>query len=246
MAEQIGELYPTQVPSLSDVADIQEALRLYHYGAPTGTGVGEYDINNVNLANLVNPSIAYTLNNLQSQITSLSSLSSIPVSAFTIKGGLIVGTGSGTYTQLNPGANGRILSANSSTASGLEWVVPEVTATNTVTLTNKTLTSPVITASTNAQTDNYTLVLSDANKYIEVLNSSAKTITVPTNTTAAFPIGTEIHIVQTSTGQISVSGADISVTINATPGLKLRAQWSTATLRKRDTNTWLLMGDLSA
>ena len=36
------------------------------------------------------------------------------------------------------------------------------------------------------------------------------------------------------------------VTINATPGLKLRAQWSYATLIKRATDTWVLVGDLSA
>jgi hypothetical protein len=36
------------------------------------------------------------------------------------------------------------------------------------------------------------------------------------------------------------------VTINATPGLKLRAQWSSATLVKRNTDTWVLVGDLSA
>ena len=37
-----------------------------------------------------------------------------------------------------------------------------------------------------------------------------------------------------------------TVTVNGTPGLKLRAQWSAATLVKRDTNTWVLIGDTSA
>ena len=40
--------------------------------------------------------------------------------------------------------------------------------------------------------------------------------------------------------------ATAGVTINATPGLKLRAQWSSATLIKRATDTWVLVGDLSA
>jgi hypothetical protein len=47
----------TLVPSLSDNADIQEALRLYHYGAPSGSGIGEYSLSNTNPANLKNPSI---------------------------------------------------------------------------------------------------------------------------------------------------------------------------------------------
>lgn len=62
-SEDIGELYPTKIPGYDDAADIQAALRLYHYGSST------YDINNNVIANLPNPSIAYTLNDLQTQIT---------------------------------------------------------------------------------------------------------------------------------------------------------------------------------
>ena len=60
--ENIGNVYPTKVPGYDDVADIQAALRIYHYGSST------YDINNTDLNQLVNPSIAYTLNDLQNQI----------------------------------------------------------------------------------------------------------------------------------------------------------------------------------
>lgn len=61
-SENIGNVYPTKVPGYDDAADIQAALRLYHYGSST------YDINNVDPAALVSPSMAYTLNDLQSQI----------------------------------------------------------------------------------------------------------------------------------------------------------------------------------
>jgi hypothetical protein len=80
---------------------------------------------------------------------------------------------------------------------------------------------------------------------IEVANTSATTITIPTNATVAFPVGTSIDILQTSTGQVTIAGAG-GVTVNATPGLKLRAQWSGATLFKRATDTWVVYGDLSA
>lgn len=97
----------------------------------------------------------------------------------------------------------------------------------------------------NQQVASYTLVLSDAGKQVEISNASGTTLTVPTNATAAFPIGTSIIIVQTGAGQVTVAGAG-GVTVNATPGLKLFAQWSVAVLVKRATDTWLLAGDLSA
>jgi len=75
--------------------------------------------------------------------------------------------------------------------------------------------------------------------------ATAQTLTVPTNATVAWPVGTSISILQTGAGQVTVAGA-VGVTINATPGLKLRAQWSSATLLKRATDTWVLFGDLSA
>jgi hypothetical protein len=97
----------------------------------------------------------------------------------------------------------------------------------------------------NAQVASYTLVIADAGKQVEVSSASGVTLTVPTNAVAAFPIGTTIIIVQTGAGQITVAGS-AGVTVNATPGLKLYGQWSTALLLKRATDTWLLSGDLSA
>lgn len=91
----------------------------------------------------------------------------------------------------------------------------------------------------------YTLVLADADfKLVELNNAAAITLTVPTNASVAFPVGTQINILQTGAGQVTVSGA--GVTINGTPGLKLRTQWSGGTLIKRATDTWVLIGDLSA
>jgi hypothetical protein len=97
-----------------------------------------------------------------------------------------------------------------------------------------------------SKTASYTLsALTERDSVIEVNSASAVTITVPTNSTIAYPIGTSIDILQTGAGQITVAGAS-GVTVNATPGLKLRTQWSGATLFKRATDTWVLYGDLSA
>ena len=99
--------------------------------------------------------------------------------------------------------------------------------------------------STSAQTASYTLVLADKNKVVEMSVATANTLTVPPNSSVAFPIGSQINVLQTNTGQCTVT-AGAGVTVNGTPGLKLRAQWSYVTLIKRAENTWVVVGDLSA
>lgn len=100
---------------------------------------------------------------------------------------------------------------------------------------------------TNAQSGTtYTLVLSDANNtMVELSNAAAITLTVPLNSSVAWPVGSQINLLQTGAGQVTVVGA-AGVTVNATPGLKLRAQYSGATLIKRATDGWVLVGDVSA
>ena len=98
---------------------------------------------------------------------------------------------------------------------------------------------------TNAQTASYTTVLADKDKIVEMNVGSANNLTVPLNSSVAYPIGSVINIVQTGSGQTTVVATG-GVTINATPGLKLRAQWSAASLIKRGTDTWVLVGDLVA
>ena len=89
----------------------------------------------------------------------------------------------------------------------------------------------------------YTLsALTERDSMIEV--SAAAVITVPTDATLNYPIGTSIDILQTGTGEVSIAPVSGTVTINATPGRTLRTQWSSATLFKRSANTWVLFGDL--
>jgi hypothetical protein len=99
--------------------------------------------------------------------------------------------------------------------------------------------------STSAQTASYTLVLADKNKVVEMNVGSANTLTVPPNSSVAYPVGTQIRVLQTGAGQCTLT-AGAGVTVNATPGLKIRAQWASATLLKRATDTWVALGDLSA
>ena len=66
--ENIGNLVPTKIPALSDDANIQDALKAYHYGSY------DFDTAVTNTANLLNPSIAYSITNLQTQINTKAAL----------------------------------------------------------------------------------------------------------------------------------------------------------------------------
>lgn len=79
---------------------------------------------------------------------------------------------------------------------------------------------------------------------VEMNVGTANTLTVPTDT-VNFPTGTQLIILQTGLGQTTITGAG-GVTVNGSPGLKLRAQWSSATLIKRGSNLWVAIGDLVA
>lgn len=100
---------------------------------------------------------------------------------------------------------------------------------------------------TNNQTGTtYSLVLTDAGKVVELNNAAAIIVTIPTNAAVAFPIGTVIELWQQGAGQVSVAAA-VGVTIRSSGGfLKLYGQYASASLRKRATDEWVLIGDLVA
>jgi hypothetical protein len=92
----------------------------------------------------------------------------------------------------------------------------------------------------------YTLALADDGKVVEMNNASANTLTVPPNSSVAFPVGAQILVLQTGAGQTTLA-AGAGVTVNSKDGnLKLSAQWCAATLIKRATDAWVVVGDLSA
>ena len=117
------------------------------------------------------------------------------------------------------------------------------------TLTNKTLTSPLINLGINAQTGTtYTTVLADNGKLVTQTNASAITTTIPPNSSVAYPVGAQLNVTQFGAGQITFAqGAGVTiVSTGATASApKLRAQYSTATAVQIATDTWLVMGDIS-
>jgi hypothetical protein len=254
--ESIGTLVPTKIPGLADPADIQVALRTYHYGSDT------FNTAETNKANLVVPSIAHTLNSLQDQITAIDTGGSLQASSFNAKGDLLSASANDTLSVVTVGANGTILTANSATASGLSWATPAaataITTSSSVTdariawdTTNKQiqvgngtslLNFQPFNVNTTAKTAGYTFVLSDANTLVQM--NGAFAFTVPLNATVTYPIGTQIHLIALTTG-VTVSFTS-GITSYATPGAKIRAAGSMATLIKLNTDTWVLAGDLIA
>lgn len=99
----------------------------------------------------------------------------------------------------------------------------------------------------NSVTATYTLVLGDQGRAVEVSSATAVTVTVPPNSTTAFPIGTVLEIVQIGAGQVTAAaGAGVTISTAGAGGTtKTRAQWSIITLRKRGTDQWIAAGDMA-
>jgi hypothetical protein len=91
----------------------------------------------------------------------------------------------------------------------------------------------------------YTLVLSDAGKVIEIGNAAANTVTIPANSSVAFPIGTQIIVRQTLAGLTTV--AITTDTLNyfsptAAGTAQTAGQWASVLLTKRTATAWTADG----
>jgi len=93
----------------------------------------------------------------------------------------------------------------------------------------------------------YVLVLTDQGKKIRHSHTAQSAVQVPNNTSVAFPIGTQVHVTNVGTQQVTISALS-GVTINmptSTPDRALRGPHSHCTLEKVGTNEWDAYGDLS-
>lgn len=98
----------------------------------------------------------------------------------------------------------------------------------------------------NRQSASYTLVLGDAGRVVETNVAAANNVTVPTNASVAFPIGTEIQVMQYGAGQTTIVAA-AGVTLRSKSGqLKIGNQYTGVTLLKVGTNEWYVIGNVSA
>jgi hypothetical protein len=157
--------------------------------------------------------------------------------------------GAGTVTSITAGTG---LSGGTITSTGTIAIDSTVaTLTGTQTLTNKTLTDPKINLAFTADSgSSYTAVLTDNGKVVTMDNGSGNTFRLPTNASVAFPIGTQINVLQIGAGQTTInavtSGTTTIQSTGAAPAAPLlRARYSAATCLKAGTDLWYVFGDIA-
>jgi hypothetical protein len=92
----------------------------------------------------------------------------------------------------------------------------------------------------------YEPALDDAGKTITFDSASSTTITVPPNSSKAFPLGTRFDVLRLGTGAVTfVQGVGVTI-LSKNSNKNIASRWSGATIVKTDTNTWVLIGDLIA
>jgi hypothetical protein len=164
-----------------------------------------------------------------------------------------------SFVDLKGGTTGQVLSKASGTDLDYTWVTPEIgDITSVVAGTALTGggTSGAVTlnfdyavgnqAIESAQTASYTLVLGDAGKMVTMTNASANNLTVPPNSSVAFPVNTRIDVIQYGAGQTTiVAGSGVTIYSSGSK-LKLTGQYSGASLWKKASDTWVLVGDIAS
>jgi hypothetical protein len=232
-------LFPAKVPGLSDAADIQAALKLYHYGSYT------YDGSNTNTTNLVNPSIAKHLQNLVDADA-----------AEIVNRNAAITTHNAETTDVHGIPNTELLATISYVDSGIVNAINGATgeypdlAGNAIdwnSVDERFDVEPRIANSGTiiTKTESFTLSPDDVGKTAILYSSNPMTVTLPENASVEIPVGYSIDIIQTGTGSVTVVEGSGAVSINSKSSIKsLDGQYSKGTLVKIADNTWFFFGNL--
>jgi hypothetical protein len=204
-------------------------------GTPAGSPVAPATpANSISLATIAVGAGATSITNANITDTRVLVTTNIPevgdISAVVAGTGLSGGGSSGSVT----------LSINTAVTADL---------TTAQTLTNKTLTSPLINLGVNPQTGTtYTTVLADNGKIITQTNASAITTTIPPFSSVAYPVGAQLNFVQYGAGQVTFAqgaGVTIASTGATATAPKLRVQYSSATAICVAQDSWFIAGDIA-
>jgi len=96
------------------------------------------------------------------------------------------------------------------------------------------------------KTADYTLVLTDAGKVIEINSSSSENVTIPPNSSVAFPTGTQIVVVRLGSGDVVITEGSGVTTRSDGDKNKIKTQYSSCVLIKHETDEWYILGNLDS
>jgi hypothetical protein len=127
-------------------------------------------------------------------------------------------------------------------AHAVEWFGDQLYLTTSATERLPVATSKVL---INAQTSGaYTIALTDAGYLITTSSGSAVTVSIPTDATTNFPVGTQILVMQLGLGQVTASAVTPGTTaVNSKNGTKTSGQYAVISLIKVAANSWVVGGD---
>lgn len=195
---------------------------------------------------LIGNGTGYALNTITAgaNVTITNTAGGISISAATTGGSTLA---NGDYGDIIVSSSGTVMLLDTNiNLTGTPTAASAAAYTNTTQIaTTANVYNTVTTVPENAQTGTtYTLVLADAGKLVSLNNASAITLTIPTNASVAFPVNTRIDLLQYGAGQVTVGGAGVTIRSSGAK-LKLTGQYSGATLWKKGTDEWVLIGDIA-
>lgn len=190
-----------------------------------------------------------TVTSAAGTLTGSSLASGVTGSSLTSVGTIASGTWNGSVVQptyggtgVNNGTSTLTLGGNLTTSGAYSTTLTTTAATAITLPTSGTLATVVLPL--NTQTGNYTSVLSDAvNTTVNMNCASSCTLTIPPNSSVAYPIGSIISAIQSGAGSTSFAQGS-GVTINKPSTLTFTGQYAIAGVIKTATDTWNAFGGL--
>jgi hypothetical protein len=238
-------LFNTKIPGLSDAADIQAALRLYHYGSYT------YDGANADPEDLLIPSMARHLQDLVDADAAEVVNRNAAIAVETTNRNTAISNHNAATLNVHGILNTALLATKLYVDESIENSAPEYPELAGEGLVWNAVTSKfdvnprILNLNTTVtKTSSFTLEEADVNKTIVLNMSSASTLTIPSNSSVAIPVGYQFNLLEMGLGRTTFSLGS-GVTLNSKNSqMYIDGQYGKATLLKLAEDSWVAYGDI--